>query len=52
MSSERTRLLIKDEPGVLKFRSKHPTPVSRVKHTHRIPESVVKRILRRSANPA
>ena len=51
MSFERTRLLIKDEPGVLKFGPKHPTPVRRVKYTYRIPESVVRRILRRSANP-
>lgn len=50
MSFERTRQLVKDEPGVLRF-----TPESagkrRTRTMYRIPESVVQRILRRSANP-
>ena len=54
MSFERTRQLVMDEPGVLRFapqdvRSKG----NRGRRTmYRIPESVVQRILRRNANPA
>jgi len=53
-SPSKTRLMIKDEPGVLRIlpepsRGKRKT---RPKTMYRIPESVVERILRRSANPA
>lgn len=50
MSFERTRQLVKDEPGVHRFG--HGTPGKRTRIMYRIPESVVQRILRRSANPA
>ena len=50
MSLERTRQLVKDEPGVLRFVSASVGKRSRT--MYRIPESVVQRILRRSANPA
>lgn len=52
MSFERTRQLVKDEPGVLRFapEGKKARPGRRT--MYRIPESVVQRILRRSANPA
>ena len=53
-SSSKTRLMVKDEPGVLCIL---PEPSlgkkkTRPKAMYRIPESVVERILRRSANPA
>ena len=44
MSFERTRQLVKNEPGVLRFGRGG-------RMMYRIPESVVQRILRRSANP-
>ena len=50
MSFERTRQLIKDEPGVLRFTSASAN-LPRTRSMYRIPESVVQRILRRSANP-
>lgn len=50
LSLQRTRLLIKDEPGVLKIESNTPTGKRR-RLMYRIPESVVERILRRNANP-
>jgi hypothetical protein len=50
MSFERTRQLIKDEPGVLRF-TPHSDPIRRTRVMYRIPESVVQRILRRSTNP-
>lgn len=51
MSFERVRLLVKDEPGVLRF-SHAPAKGARRRRTmYRIPESVVQRILRRCANP-
>jgi hypothetical protein len=52
ISLERTRQLVMDEPGVLKFapECKGGKPARRT--MYRIPESVVQRILRRSANPA
>jgi hypothetical protein len=51
MSFERVRLLVKDEPGVLRF-SQAPKQGARRRRTmYRIPESVVQRILRRCANP-
>jgi len=47
MSFERVRLLVKDEPGVLRF-----SAGNRARRTmYRIPESVVRRIVRRYANP-
>lgn len=51
VSLQRTRLLVKDEPGVLKFESNTPSGKHR-RLMYRIPESVVERILRRNANPA
>ena len=51
MSFERTRKLIKDEPGVLRFAPEAMTGKHRSRTMYRIPESVVQRILRRSANP-
>jgi hypothetical protein len=51
MSFERTRQLVKDEPGVLRF-APRPEALGRSRIMYRIPESVVQRILRRSANPA
>jgi hypothetical protein len=52
LSFERTRQLVMREPGVLRFVSGGPTVRRRTRATYRIPESVVERILRRSANPA
>jgi hypothetical protein len=52
MSFERTRQLVKDEPGVLRFVAGGPTGKRRTRTMYRIPESVVQRILRRCANPA
>jgi len=49
-SFERTRLLIKDEPGVLRFTS-NSAGNRRTRTMYRIPESVVERILRRNTNP-
>jgi hypothetical protein len=53
-SLEKTRLKIKDEPGVLCIlpEPSHGKTKTRPKTMYRIPESVVERILRRSANPA
>ena len=51
MSFSTVRLLIKDEPGVLKFHANNRGPGKRVRTMYRIPESVVCRIIRRSANP-
>ncbi len=49
LSLERTRLLIKDEPGVLRFIPQ--TKSGKTARTmYRVPESVVQRILRRNAN--
>lgn len=52
MSFERVRLLVKDEPGVLRFAAQATNGKRRRRTMYRIPESVVQRILRRSANPA
>lgn len=52
MSFERTRQLVKDEPGVLRFSAEGQTNKPRRRTMYRIPESVLQRILRRSANPA
>jgi hypothetical protein len=53
-SLEKTRLMVKDEPGVLRILPEptHGKTKTRPKTMYRIPESVVERILRRSANPA
>ena len=53
-SLEKTRLMIKDEPGVLRIlpEPSHGKTKTRPKTMYRIPESVVERILRRSATPA
>lgn len=45
ISREKARLLVKDEPGVLKL-------VGVKKPMYRIPQSVVERIIRRSATVA
>jgi hypothetical protein len=50
-SMEKTRLIVKDEPGVLRFFAPARRGV-RPKAMYRIPASVVERILRRSANPS
>jgi hypothetical protein len=52
MSFERARQLVKDEPGVLRFLPESMNGKQRSRSMYRIPESVVQRILRRSANPA
>jgi hypothetical protein len=52
MSFERTRQLVKDEPGVLRFRPTGKSAKRGGRTMYRIPEGVVHRILRRSANPA
>ena len=52
MSFERTRQLVKDEPGVLRFAAQGKTNKPGRRTMYRIPESVLQRILRRSANPA
>jgi hypothetical protein len=53
-SLEKTRLMIKDEPGVLRIlpETTGTKKKSRPKTMYRIPESVIERIVRRSANPA
>ena len=50
MSFERTRQLVMDEPGVLRIAAKTHGE-RRTRTMYRIPESVIERILRRSANP-
>jgi hypothetical protein len=52
ISLERTRQLVMDEPGVLKFSPEHEGGRPTRRTMYRIPDSVVQRILRRSANPA
>jgi hypothetical protein len=51
MSFTRVRLLVKDEPGVLRFAAHGKTRGPGRPTMYRIPESVVDRILRRNANP-
>lgn len=51
ISQERARLLVKDEPGVVKLEAAAPTIRKRRRLMYRIPSSVLERILRRSANP-
>jgi len=52
MSLERTRQLVMNEPGVLRFTSEAKGGKVPRKTMYRIPESVAERILRRNANPA
>jgi len=51
MSFERVRQLVRNEPGVLRFAPECPSK-RRTRIMYRVPESVLQRILRRSANPA
>lgn len=50
MSFGKVRLLVMHEPGVLKFNLPQRKPMARTRTMYRIPESVIQRILRRSAN--
>jgi hypothetical protein len=52
LSLEKTRKMVMHEPGVLKIapEGKRGKPARQL--LYRIPESVLERILRRSANPA
>jgi hypothetical protein len=52
LSFERARQLVKEEPGVLRFAPEAKARKPGRRTIYRIPESVVQRILRRSANPA
>jgi hypothetical protein len=52
LSFERARQLVKNEPGVLRFAPEMNVRKPGRRTIYRIPESVVQRILRRSANPA
>lgn len=51
MSFSTVRLLVKDEPGVLKFHTSKGVTASRTRTMYRVPESVVQRIIRRNTNP-
>src|SRR5580698_9334049 len=51
MSFSTVRLLIKDEPGVLKFQTSKRCAAKRARTMYRIPESVLQRIIRRCSNP-
>jgi hypothetical protein len=51
MSFSTVRLLVKDEPGVLKFQTSKRCAAKRSRTMYRIPESVLQRIIRRSTNP-
>ena len=51
MSFSTVRLLVKDEPGVLKFQTSKRGTAKRARTMYRIPESVVQRIIRRCTNP-
>ena len=51
MSFSTVRLLVKDEPGVLKFQTTKRCAAKRARTMYRIPESVLQRIIRRCANP-
>lgn len=51
MSFSTVRLLIKDEPGVLKFQTSKRCAAKRARTMYRIPESVLQRIIRRRSNP-
>jgi hypothetical protein len=51
MSFSTVRLLVKDEPGVLRFQTSKSCAAKRVRTMYRIPESVLQRIIRRCTNP-
>jgi hypothetical protein len=51
MSFSTVRLLVKDEPGVLRFQTSKRSAAKRARTMYRIPESVVQRIIRRCSNP-
>jgi hypothetical protein len=51
MSFSTVRLLVKDEPGVLKFQTSKRCATKRTRTMYRIPESVLQRIIRRNTNP-
>jgi len=51
MSFSTVRLLVKDEPGVLKFQTSKRCGAKRARTMYRIPESVLQRIIRRNTNP-
>lgn len=51
MSFSTVRLLVKDEPGVLKFQTGKCRGSKRTRTMYRIPESVIQRIIRRCSNP-
>jgi len=51
MSFSTVRLLVKDEPGVLKFQTTKRCAAKRARTMYRIPESVLQRIIRRCTNP-
>jgi len=51
MSFSTVRLLVKDEPGVLRFQTCKRGVTKRARTMYRIPESVLQRIVRRCTNP-
>jgi hypothetical protein len=51
MSFSTVRLLVKDEPGVLRFQTTKRCGAKRARTMYRIPESVLQRIIRRCTNP-
>ena len=51
MSFSTVRLLVKDEPGVLRFQTSKHCAAGRARTMYRIPESVLQRIIRRCTNP-
>jgi hypothetical protein len=51
MSFSTVRLLVKDEPGVLRFQTSKRGAAKRTRTMYRIPESVLERIIRRCTNP-
>ena len=51
MSFSTVRLLVKDEPGVLRFQTVKRCAAKRARTMYRIPESVLQRIIRRCTNP-
>jgi hypothetical protein len=51
MSFSTVRLLVKDEPGVLRIQTCKRCDAKRTRTMYRIPESVLQRIIRRCTNP-
>lgn len=51
MSFSTVRLLVKDEPGVLRFQTCKRSTAKRARTMYRIPESVLQRLIRRCTNP-